>query len=510
MAQRTFLSGLMGRFGYVRAEASTSQEDKGFRGARTGRRSAGFEAERRHINTAIQAGGALLRGRSRFMVGENPLGISAQEVWTGYAVGTGIIPSMQGVRPAVKKAWMKAFYKWIKTCDFDGQRDYFGIQAAASDECFAAGEVFIRKIISADQPLKLQLLASEQLPYNLVSSPQAVPGNTIRLGIEFNPKGQRVAYHFLRSHPGDSTARTTDRLRTERVPADEVRHIYRAKIPGQIRGVPQTRGALIPANLLEDYEDSLLERARAGTRPIGFVEKPDDATDTGSGAASSLGQAATNNGDGTGTLEMEPGTLLDLNPGEKVSSIAPPDPGANYGEFRYAQSTRATSAMGVPNAEVTGDLRNVNFSSMRGGRMPFKRRIEQFQHLQLVVQMLDPIWAWFAADAMLFGLVSLPRGASRSLEAYCDIAHMGPKWEYVNPREDAQTDVLLVNNLLKPRSDAVAETGWDPEEADERIAEDQRREARLGLKRRDTSGKDADAAQEAPTKPQPAHEGTGE
>ena len=36
--------------------------------------------------------------------------------------------------------------------------------------------------------------------------------------------------------------------------------------------------------------------------------------------------------------------------------------------------------MGVPYTNVTGDLRQANYSSLREGKLEFRRRIEQFQH----------------------------------------------------------------------------------------------------------------------------------
>ena len=61
-------------------------------------------------------------------------------------------------------------------------------------------------------------------------------GNAIRQGIEFDRIGRRVAYHFLRRHPGDST---DPGLAGEmvRVPASEVIHVIDPVEGGQLRGV---------------------------------------------------------------------------------------------------------------------------------------------------------------------------------------------------------------------------------------------------------------------------------
>ena len=52
-------------------------------------------------------------------------------------------------------------------------------------------------------PLQLQMLPSEMLPLN--RNEDLPGGNVIRQGIEFDAIGRRVAYWFLRRHPGDLT-----------------------------------------------------------------------------------------------------------------------------------------------------------------------------------------------------------------------------------------------------------------------------------------------------------------
>jgi len=453
--------------------------DQPFRASRQGRASSSFEGQRQHINTAIRQGGALLRERSRFFCRENPLAISAKELRTAYAIGCGVMPMPVGLSAPRKKALLKAFYEWCKTCDADGVSDFFGMQASVSDEEFEAGEVFIRLIHSVHEPLKLRLMTSEQLPYSVVAAQNVPSDHTVRLGVEMDAEDRRAAYHFLRYHPGDGTVTTSDRLRTVRIPASEILHVFKARQPGQLRGLPRTLGALVPANKLSDYDDTTLERAISGSKVSGIIKK--GATDRGAG--STVMGGAQSNGDGTATLDFETGTILELEQDEDWVTVAPPDPGANYGEFTYRNSAQACAAMGVPYLEVTGDLRKATFSAGRLGRMPFKRRVEQFQHLQLSVQMLQPIWIAWLRDGLLRGSISLPRGAARTVEAYANVRWMGPKWEYIEPLKDRQAEKMAVDELFVPRSDIIAERGDDPDEIDQKIAEDQRREARLKLRR---------------------------
>lgn len=468
---RSIIDRILGGVGLQRASA-----DGSFRASRSGRLSSPFETERRHINSAVSSGGSMLRARSRFHTREGGLLSAAKDTWVGYSVGTGIAPSWQDVKPTVRRALHKWFNRYAKRCDFDGVTTYYGLQAIIEAEVVEAGECFVRLIRSADRPLQFQLISSEQLPYDQ-SATGLTEGHEVRLGIEFDKAGRRCAYHFYRVHPGDGTKQTTA-LAMERVPAEDILHVYRVEYPGQLRGLPQTRAALVPANKLDDYDNSMLERANVGSNFAVFIER--EGSDRGTTAATTTdGQPA--------EMNIGSGSIIEGAPGEKASTIMPPDPGNNYDAFTFRQATRVTSAIGVPYAETTGDLRKANYSSTRAGRQPFRRRIEQRQQFSLIPQFCDPAILAALSDALLRGDVVLPRGASRNISAYENIDHVPPFWEYVDPRGDVQADVMLADNLLKSRSKIVAERGEDPVELDDQIAEDQRREGKLHLMRGSTA-----------------------
>ena len=102
-----------------------------------------------------------------------------------------------------------------------------------------AGECFVRMRPRRAEdgllaPIQLQLLQSEMLPFENIET--ATNGNRIRCGIEFDLIGRRVAYHFRRRHPGDSTDQRVAVPETVRVPAEDVLHIYRSIGAGQFGG----------------------------------------------------------------------------------------------------------------------------------------------------------------------------------------------------------------------------------------------------------------------------------
>jgi capsid protein len=57
-----------------------------------------------------------------------------------------------------------------------------------------------------------------------------------------------------------------------------------------------------------------------------------------------------------------------LLPGEDIKFSDPADVGGSYEAFQYRTLLACCSAMGVPYTNVTGDLRQANYSSLREGK----------------------------------------------------------------------------------------------------------------------------------------------
>lgn len=480
---------------------ASSLTDGGFVGSRTGRRSGGFGYSKQHVNSLVVSGGANLLARARFLTRENPYAISAQEDWVAHTVGTGIKPSWLGLPSVQRKGLMSAWADWTDQADHAGQTDFYGLQAMVAAAVFEAGECFVvaRYDNASAFPLRLQLLEAEMLPYS--KNEVLANGAQIKMGVEIDAEGKRLAYHFLKQHPGDNDAHGFGGDMTVRVEAEHVTHIFDAKRPGQLRGVTRIAGAITRLNQLDAYDDATLERAKSAAFYMGFIQRPAGSEDAAS--APNFGGPTTDNGDGTATVSMQPGTVLELEPGDEMNMESGPDFPAGYGEFVKHQGLGISAAMGVPYIHVTGDVSAANFSSLRGGSMLYRRRVERFQHAVLVFQLCR--WVadkWLRSAALAGGLPELR--ATGDLKPFLSIKWIAPAWTYVNPKDEVTADEIAVRAGFKARSDVIESYGDDPEATDQRIADDQNRLRGLGVELAPKPG----AA--APTQPSPADtNGTG-
>ncbi|GLK84662.1 phage portal protein [Ancylobacter defluvii] len=410
-----------------------------FDGASQGRRTFGAGTFGR-VNSEVGAAGQALAARSAYLAANNPLIANAVGNIVGEAVGSGIRPSSDLVAE---------FDAWSDHADADGRTDFYGLQTIICTDVVVRGESFV--LLSNDESgLTLRVLDVEQVDRSLTRD--LGNGAQIVQGIEFDTSGNRVAYHI-------SPARLTDTFASwappVRVDAADVQHIFRPLFPGQVRGVPWTAPIILSAGELDKLSDALLMGASVAAMFCGVVT---DQNDLSSGEDPFGGEAQPS---------LEPGTLIRLKGGQSVT-FATPQQSQAVAELLKVQIRQLAAGMGLPAFMVDGDLTGANYSSLRAGLLPFRRRIEAFQYHCLVPQLLAPVWRrWLATEG--------------DADASARVEWIMPKPLQVDPQKDVEADLAELNAGLASRRQKVAARGWNAEQLDAEIAADRAREKRLGL-----------------------------
>jgi lambda family phage portal protein len=479
----------MGMFDLFRRRATGGPESMRARleGAMAKRRLRGWNPPLENINALVASGGPRLLARSRELVVTNGYAANACEAFAANLVGDGIKPSSLITDAALRDQVQKLWLAWTDEADADGLTDFYGLQAMVAREMFVAGECFVRLRPRRAEDgllvaLQLQLLQSEMLPFEKTET--APNGNRIRCGIEFDLIGRRVAYHFLRRHPGDCTDQRVAVPDMVRVPADEVLHIYRPIDAGQIRGLPHVAPAMVRLFLLDQYDDAELDRKKTAAMFAGFITKtaPEDPM-MGEGEADL---------DGAALASLEPGTMQVLLPGEDVKFSSPADVGGGYEAFQYRTLLAVSASLGLPYHLVTGDVRQANYSSLRAELVEFRRRIGQLQHGVMAHQFCRPIWRRWLDTAVLSGALEADPVIARPVQ------WIPPRWDWVDPLKDIQAQVLAMDAGLTSRRKVVEATGYDIEEVDRENASDAKRATDLGLTYRTSPG-ETQGARATPT-----------
>ena len=443
-----------------------------------------------------------LRAKSRDLVRRNAWAAAGVEAFVSNAIGTGIKPQSMLADQPLREAIHSLWWDWCEEADAAGLTDFYGLQALACRAMLEGGECLVRLRYRRPEDglpvgLQLQLLEPEHLPATL--NQELASGNVIRAGIEFDKLGRRVAYHLYRSHPGDGslapmsgTGGVVGGLDTVRVPVSEIIHLFRPLRPGQIRGEPWLARALVKLNELDQYDDAELVRKKTAAMFAGFVTRanPEDNL-MGEGAADA---------DGIALAGLEPGTLQILEPGEDIKFSDPADVGGSYAEFMRQQFRAVAAAMGITYEMLTGDLTQVNYSSIRAGLLEFRRRCEAIQHGVIVHQLCRPVWRAWMDQAVLEGSLALP-GYSRRRREYQTVKWIPQGWQWVDPQKEFNAMLTAMRAGLLSRSEAISSFGYDAEDVDREIAADNARADALGLVFESDPRHDLGTAQAAPVSP---------
>jgi len=446
----------------------------GFEAGMGNRRLRAFQPSRAHLNTLIAAAGPDITARARHLIRNNGYAANAIESWAGNVVGAGIKPSSL-IGDAELKARVQALWlAWTDESDAEGFTDFYGLQRRAVREVFIAGEVFFRFRPRRPEdglavPLQLQMVSAEMLP---LSRTETLPsGNVVRQGIEFDRIGRRVAYHFLRRHPGDVTDPGLVG-ETVRVPASEIVHVIDPVDAGQLRGVSRFAPAIVKLFLLDQYDDAELDRKKVAAMYALFVTTP--------APGEPFDMAEETEPDGERTMDVQPGQVVMLEPGEEIQTSAPADVGGSYEPFQYRTLLQVSAALGVPYAYLSNDMLKANYSNSRLALLEFRRRVEAWQHSVLVFQLCRAVWRRWMDSGVLSGALDIP-GYDRRRAEYLACSWLPPRWEWVDPLKDARAEIEQIDAGLKSRTQAIAERGFDAEQVDADIAADKARERSLGL-----------------------------
>ncbi|UTO29205.1 phage portal protein [Bartonella harrusi] len=386
------------------------QHNPPFEAASKSRRMGGFDPAKKHINKAIEECGDTITARSRWLYDTESLYGSATEEWVSAAVSDGIkpYPRIEGFQEEKKKL-LDLWWQWVDEADYDEDASFYGLQATIAREVFLTGECFVRLHYvdlygRSGVPLQLQIYPTEMLDLTY-NGPAEIKGNYIRMGIEFDASGKRVAYHFWEYHPYDdcpanSAFKSQERVR---IPARMVLHIKERRIAGQLRGSPKITRSMTKIFQLESYDDAELDRKRTAALFAAFISRnpPNDAK------------------------------LLD-NRNEKdveeESELPVIEPGGSF---------------------YLGENREIKFSNP----VEVGGSYEAFQFNRIV-------WERFVEMAVLAGCVKLPGWEENPLP-WLQCESFAPPLEMIDPNKDISAEKEEIRAGLKTRRMALAERGFD-------------------------------------------------
>jgi lambda family phage portal protein len=238
------------------------------------------------------------------------------------------------------------------------------------------------------------------------------------------------------------------------IPARDVLHLFRKRRPGQLRDVSWLAPVLLRLRDLGDYEAALLMKAKIEACLAAVVTE--EGEDTLTGPAANLLRDA----QGRAVESFEPGMILYRRGMGSVEVVNPSGGGSHTAFARRALEAAAVGA-GLTYDQVSGDLPQANYSSLRAGKIEFRRLCEQVQYGMLIPMLVRPIAERFHTQGALLGLwgTDMPDRVS----------HVPPAHEMIDPLKDTTALIAQVRAGFTPQSEATGAFGYDFRQAVEEI-----------------------------------------
>ena len=385
---------------------------------------------------------AKLRNEARELVRNNGHAGRIVDIWTSNIVGTGIVPRFRTGSADLDRRAQDLWRRWCDRADADGRTDFYGLQALAVRSMVESGESLARQRLrrAADGlpvPLQIQLLEADYLD---VTRDRPI-GPRVTGGVQFDAIGGRAAYHLFSEHPGAPLGTS---WQSKPVPADEIAHLYKRERPGQIRGVPWLARSMLRLRELQEWSDATLVKAKTEACLGLIVTRPP-------GGGSPIGRTTTD-ADGKRIETLEPAMVAYLQPGEEVTTLQPSS-NSSYEPFAIHHEMEAAVGAGLTYDQMTGNLRQANYSSLRAGKIEQRRLVEQIQWQVVIPQLCVPAMDWFLAAAQAAG--ALP------VEQDYRVDWVPPRHESLDPLKDINADIAAVRGGFEPLPEVTARYGYD-------------------------------------------------
>lgn len=452
-----------------------------FAGASVGRLAASLASFSNSVNADLDGSLVLMRARARQLCQSSSHGRRFLTLVAANVVGPAG-PKLQvraymaqqrpGQAPVLDKVANDAievhYAKWSKRADIAGRMTLAQLYRLAAKAVARDGEALVRKVRRRDLPygMALQLLEIDRLDETYNTTLQ--DGSYVRQGVELDSTGRPVAYYITTVHPGDRYRAA--RKEVERVPADQIVHVFLPERAEQVRGYSWLHAVIMESHQLQEFKTAAVVAARIGASKIAALERTEEAPGNGAELMAD-GQVG-----GNLHMNVEAGEMFELPPGYKLSGWNPEYPHANFDSFLKAALRGIAAGLDVAAHNLTGDMTGVNYSSARIAELSEREQwmvLQEWFHHTLV----EPVYQDWLASALIRGDITFPESGkslpSDKLGKFADASRfMGRRWTWVDPLKDIEAATKQVELNVTSITRITAEMGVDIEDIiDERAQE---------------------------------------
>lgn len=373
---------------------------------------------------------------------------------------------------AIETAW-KDFGDW-GVANVKNSMTFVEMQNMFWEQLLRDGEVIVLKVFSDTVNrfgFGLQFIDPEAL--EIQNNRELKNGNKIRMGVEINPTGVPVAYHFSSTDTTHDTYYKFNNRGYIRISANRIMHRFFSEYADQVRGIPEIAVAMTRIKNLDGYEQAEIISKRVSASKMGFFSRNEDGE----------GYEGEENEDGTISMDASPGVIEEVGSNVNFMQFDPTHDGGSYEAFVRMFKHSIATGLGISNHSLTGDMAGVNFSTARIALIEDRDFFMAFQDW-FISCFYKPVFHHWLESSLIRGQLTIPTGGTlrlSDLPRYKNATFQGRRWLWVDPLKDMTANEKAVALGLTSRRALIAEQGKDPDEVFAEIAEENRKLKELGI-----------------------------
>ncbi len=432
-----------------------------YHAARASRLTAGWVNSNTSADSELVSSLTALRSRSRSLTRDAAYAKRAKVVVVNNVVGAGIgmqaqVGTVRGslnerINSDIEAAW----HKWARadSCHTGGTLHFSDLERVAMGQIFEAGEVFIRKHYrpfgSSQIPFALELIEPERLADEFQSPTPPAPGATVRMGIEVDEFHRPIAYWLRDRHPGELRMSAEHSERLERVPASQIFHLRVVDRWPQTRGEPWMHAVIRKLHDMDGYSEAEIVAARGAASYMAVIETPEPDAILGEKQA-----------DGADHIEIAPGIIEKLAPGQKFNFISPNRPNGNMDPFMRLMLREVAAGVGVSYESLSRDYSQSNYSSSRLALIDDRdlwRTLQQW----FIRSFREPLHREWLQQAVLARAVAGVRVDEYALapDKFSAVAFKPRGWSWIDPTKEVNAYKEAIKAGFTTVSDVISMTG---------------------------------------------------
>lgn len=454
----------------------------------------GFTPQSGSPNEDINRNNSSLRQRSRALYMSSSVATAAINTNRTKVIGTGLMLNcaidtrVLGMNPDDAKVWQQRteaeFRLWAgkgRNCDALGINNFEGLQQLAMMSWLLSGDVFPvlkhqERTALNPYSLRIHLVEADRVrtptEYGGVLSysgftegvvPEGKPGagNKIYDGVEVDNNGCVVAYYISNNYPYELLKEQEKWVRVEacgkKTGLPNILHVMNSERPDQYRGVPYLAQVIEPLLQLRRYTESQLMSAVVQSLFTAWIETGVDQSEIPFNEVGGSGKKPEGVSPSENEYELGPGTVIHLEPGEKVQFGNPNIPTTGFDTFVKTFCRMIGAALELPYDVLIKEF-DSSYSASRGALLEaweaFKMRRKWFTD-----DFCQPIYEVWLSEAVALGRIKAPGFFDDPLvrQAWCGANWIGPVQGQLDPKKEAEANKIMVDNGFKTRSQVTRE-----------------------------------------------------